>query len=69
MSFDGEVYDSENLSKNFVGKIQVQGKEVAKRGGKVIHRSNVKMNDLKAYQREGGVYYFVVYLIVENKSC
>lgn len=52
MSFDGEleVYDSENLSKkNFVGKIQVQvkGKEVAKRGGKVIHRSNVKMNDLK----------------------
>ena len=72
MSFDGEleVYDSENLSKNFVGKIQVQvkGKEVAKRGGKVIHRSNVKMNDLKAYQREGGVYYFVVYLIVENKK-
>ena len=35
MSFDGEleVYDSENLSKNFVGKIQVQvkGKEVAKK--------------------------------------
>lgn len=26
------------------------------------------MNDLKAYQREGGVYYFVVYLIVENKK-
>ncbi|SUJ43417.1 Uncharacterised protein [Staphylococcus aureus] len=25
------------------------------------------MNDLKAYQREGGVYYFVVYLIVENQ--
>lgn len=73
MSFDGEleVYDSENLSKkNFVGKIQVQvkGKEVPKRGGKVIHRSNVNVNDLKAYQREGGVYYFVVYLIVENKK-
>lgn len=73
MSFDGEleVYDSENLNKkNFVGKIQVQvkGKEVTKRGGKVIHRSNVNVNDLKAYQREGGVYYFVVYLIVENKE-
>ena len=44
MSFDGEleVYDPENLNKNFVGKIQVQvkGKEVAKRGGKIIRRSN-----------------------------
>ena len=43
MSFDGEleVYDPENLNKNFVGKIQVQvkGKEVAKRG-KIIRRSN-----------------------------
>ena len=43
MSFDGEleVYDPENLNKNFVGKIQVQVKgKVAKRGGKIIRRSN-----------------------------
>ncbi|UXU64264.1 hypothetical protein MUA52_00205 [Staphylococcus agnetis] len=73
MSFDGEleVYSSEKLSKeNFIGKIQVQvkGKVESKRGGKVIYRNNVKVSDLKAYQREGGVYYFVVYLIVENKQ-
>lgn len=47
-------------------QIQVKGKQVTKRGEKVIHRNNVKINDLKAYEKEGGVYYFVVYLIVEN---
>lgn len=73
ISFDGElvVYNSEDLRKsNFIGKIQIQvkGKQVAKRGGKVIHRNNVKVNDLKVYEKEGGVYYFVVYLIVVNNK-
>src|SRR5699024_6655701 len=73
MSFDGEleVYDYGNLNKKmYIGKkkFKIKGKEVHKRGGKVIHRSNVNVKDLKAYQREGGVYYFVVYLIIENKK-
>ncbi|MGE6950289.1 hypothetical protein ACQKGE_11665 [Staphylococcus hominis] len=71
ISFDGEleIYDSEDINKtSYLGAIQIQvkGKQVAKRGEKVIHRNNVKINDLKAYEKEGGVYYFVVYLIVEN---
>ncbi|PTI84478.1 hypothetical protein BU077_06490, partial [Staphylococcus warneri] len=73
ISFDGEleIYSSEELNKsNFIGNVQVQvkGQQVAKKGGEVIHRRKVSTKDLKAYQIEGGVYYFVVYIIVEKDN-
>lgn len=58
--------------KNFVGKIQVQvkGKEVAKRAGKIIRRSNVNVNDFmdrfEAVTKKEAVQMPIVYILTRD---
>lgn len=73
--YDGKlsIYNKEAKKKiDYIGSISVQIKRVERKqiGKPKIKRSNVRKSDLKMYLKDGGCYYFVIYLIVdENNQC
>lgn len=71
-SWDGEIYlynsveqKKENLEIRI--PIQVKGKEITKEKLKEKIMYSVEISDLKNYQKEGGIIYFVVYILNAEK--
>ncbi|EGQ3671968.1 hypothetical protein I0598_002578, partial [Staphylococcus pseudintermedius] len=73
VSFDGEleIYkDPQKIKENLLGiiRVQIKGKIKKRKGPNKISFNGVSKRDLEIYKKQGGVYFFVVFIIIKDNE-